>query len=50
MGIAFVVAVYLVYIAPSENRYWKRRMKLVEDRIRRKEEKEEQQQDSEEQV
>tara|TARA_R110002049_G_scaffold260412_1_gene436240 strand:+ start:395 stop:640 length:246 start_codon:yes stop_codon:yes gene_type:complete len=40
IGIAIVVVVYLGYIAPSENRHWKRRLKLYEDRIRKKEEKE----------
>ena len=40
IGVAVVVLVYLVYIGPSENRFWKRRIKLVEDRIRKKEEKE----------
>ena len=38
IGVAIVVLVYLVYIGPSESRHWKRRIKLVQDRLQKKEE------------
>ena len=44
IGVAIVVIVYLVYIGPSEDRLWRRRIKLVQDRIRKKEQKEQERQ------
>ncbi len=50
IGVAVVVLVFLVYIGPSEDRFWKRRIKLVQERIRKKEEKEAERQEKQERL
>ena len=37
-GFAILVLAQLLYIGPSESRHWKRRIRLVQERMRRKDE------------
>ncbi len=47
IGVAVAVVVWLVFIGPAEKRHFKRRLKLIQDRILRKEKKEQRQQEAE---
>ena len=50
IGVAIVVVIQLVYLGPSETRFWKKRIEIVQDRIRKVEERKKEQEEKKEQL